>query len=96
MGSVLSSVAKAARSGSQDASGSTISDEAILDIPGMLRTMAELQAKLHSLSTDGCPVPYERPLVDDWLSQSQGLVRKFRPDGLDRPLAWLEVVADSG
>jgi hypothetical protein len=61
-----------------------------LNIPSMLRTMAELQAKLHSLPTDGCPVPYERPLVDEWLSQSQDLVRKFRPDGLDRPLAWLE------
>ena len=61
-----------------------------LNIPGMLRTMAQLQAKLHSLPTDGCPVPYEQPLVDEWLAQSQDLVRKFRPEGLDRPLAWLE------
>jgi len=65
-----------------------------LNMPGMLKAMAALQARLHSLPTDGCPIPYERPLVDEWLSRSRELVNKFHPAGLDRPLAWLETHID--
>lgn len=61
-----------------------------LAIAGMVRRMATLQARLHSLPTEGCPLPYGGPLVDRWLERSRDLISQFHPAGLDEPLRWLD------
>ena len=61
-----------------------------LAIGRTIRAMAALQARLHSLPTDGCPLPYDGPLVDRWLAPTKEQVKRFRPRGLDGPLRWLE------
>ncbi|HEY5625085.1 MAG TPA: phosphotransferase [Dehalococcoidia bacterium] len=61
-----------------------------LKIRSTVRAMAAMQARLHLLPIDGCPLPYESPLVDRLLAPSRDLIQRFRPPGLDSPLAWLE------
>ena len=61
-----------------------------LNIRSTIRAMATLQARLHSLPIDGCPLPYESPLVDRWLAPSRDLIQRYHPPGLDPHLAWLE------
>ena len=48
-----------------------------LAIPGLLRRMAELQTRLHKLPVEGCPLPYEGPLVDRSLAEVSELAERF-------------------
>ncbi len=61
-----------------------------LAIPGLLRRMAELQTRLHKLPVAGCPLPYERPLVDTRLAEISELAERFEVSELRGPLTWLE------
>lgn len=61
-----------------------------LAIAGIVKAMATLQARLHVLPTDGCPLPYDSPLVERRLEPSRALISKYHPAGLDAPLHWLE------
>jgi aminoglycoside phosphotransferase (APT) family kinase protein len=61
-----------------------------LAVRGIIREMAALQVRLHTLPTDGCPLPYDGPMVDRLLSPTRELVERHRPPGLDGALGWLE------
>lgn len=61
-----------------------------LAITGLLRRMAELQTRLHKLSIEGCPLPYEGPLVDRRLAEVGDLAERFGITELGEPLRWLE------
>lgn len=61
-----------------------------LRISGAIKAMVDLHVKLHTIPTDACPLPYDGPLVDRWLTPSKENVARFRPPGLDGPLKWLE------
>ena len=59
----------------------------------VVREMAALQARLHMLPVEGCPLPYDSPLVDRWLAEPRDQVSRFHPRGLDVAMRWLEVNA---
>jgi aminoglycoside phosphotransferase (APT) family kinase protein len=61
-----------------------------LRIRGMIRAMADLQARLHSLPTAGCPLPYDRPLMDRLLDEPRRLLEKYPAEEPMRGLLWLE------
>jgi aminoglycoside phosphotransferase (APT) family kinase protein len=61
-----------------------------LNTSSLIARMAALQARLHTLPTAGCPLPYESPLVERMLEPSRDLVGRYHPPGLDKPLQWLE------
>jgi aminoglycoside phosphotransferase (APT) family kinase protein len=61
-----------------------------LAIRGVVRRMAVLQSRLHALPVDGCPLPYDAPLVDRLLAGSRELVERHQPAGAEAALAWLE------
>lgn len=61
-----------------------------LRIRRTIRAMAALQARLHSLPTEGCPLPYDRPLVDRLLEGPQELLAKYPAEEPMRALRWLE------
>jgi aminoglycoside phosphotransferase (APT) family kinase protein len=64
-----------------------------LRIRGVLRQMAALQARLHVLPIDGCPLPYDSPLIDHLLAQPRELLARYpEPDAM-RGLRWLEDTA---
>ncbi len=48
-----------------------------IKLPGMLRGMAALHAGLHTLPTDGCPLPHESPLVDRLLEEPREHITRF-------------------
>jgi len=60
-----------------------------LAITRCLRLMAALHARLHRLPVTGCPLPYERPLVDSRLAEMRGRVDQFRLPGFRKPIEWL-------
>ena len=61
-----------------------------LRMRGMIRAMAALQARLHSLPIDGCPLPYEGPLVDRMLAEPREIIEKYPAPELARGLRWVE------
>lgn len=65
-----------------------------LKLPRVIRGMAVLQARLHTLTTDGCPVPFEAPLVDRLLTEPQDLISRYDPPGLSPILEWMQAHAD--
>jgi aminoglycoside phosphotransferase (APT) family kinase protein len=76
----------------QRATGSSAMDrfKNPLAIAGIVKAMATLQARLHVMPTDGCPLPYDSPLVERRLDPSRRLISQYQPAGLDAPLRWLE------
>jgi aminoglycoside phosphotransferase (APT) family kinase protein len=56
--------------------------------------MAELQARLHQLPTDGCPLPYDRPFIDRFLDEPRVVLAKYPSPAPERALAWLDERAD--
>jgi aminoglycoside phosphotransferase (APT) family kinase protein len=65
-----------------------------LKIPRLVRDMTALQARLHTIPTEGCPLPYEAPLVDRLLEEPQDYVSRYNPPGLAAPLAWMKSHTD--
>jgi aminoglycoside phosphotransferase (APT) family kinase protein len=65
-----------------------------MQLRSAISAMADLHVRLHTVPTEGCPLPYESPLVDRWLAPAKENVEKFRPPGLDEPLRWLDQNAD--
>lgn len=61
-----------------------------LRLRGAIKAMVDLQVRLHTVPTEGCPLPYERPLVDRWLAPIREKAERFDPPGLREPLRWLE------
>jgi thiamine kinase-like enzyme len=61
-----------------------------LAIPGLLRRMATLHTRLHRLPVEGCPLPYEGPLVDRRTAEIRDLVERFGLGEFGEPLKWLE------
>jgi hypothetical protein len=61
-----------------------------LAIPGLLRRMALLQARLHGLPLDDCPLPYERPCSTVKLAELREQVRRYRLSDMRAPLTWLQ------
>jgi len=61
-----------------------------LRVRRMTRAMAALQARLHSLPIDGCPLPYDRPLVDRLLEEPREQLEKYPAPEPMRGLRWLE------
>jgi aminoglycoside phosphotransferase (APT) family kinase protein len=56
----------------------------------MTRAMAALQARLHALPTDGCPLTYDRPLIDRMLEEPRDQLTKWPAETPTRGLRWLE------
>jgi aminoglycoside phosphotransferase (APT) family kinase protein len=73
-------------------SGGTVLD-AIMRNPLRARSrlgeMARLHARLHDLPIDGCPLRYERPLIESKLEQLGAAVRRIGRTGLRDGLRWL-------
>jgi aminoglycoside phosphotransferase (APT) family kinase protein len=61
-----------------------------LAIGRSVRAMARLQAQLHSVPADGCPLAYDGPLVDRLIAPAKEQVERFRLPGLAAPLRWIE------
>jgi aminoglycoside phosphotransferase (APT) family kinase protein len=61
-----------------------------LSVRGTVRHMAALQARLHTLPTADCPLPYDSPLVNRLLQPARELVESHAPPGAEASLAWLE------
>lgn len=61
-----------------------------LNLPSLIRRMTALQARLHSLPTEGCPVACTEPLVDRWLKEPREQIARYDPPGLADLLAWIE------
>jgi aminoglycoside phosphotransferase (APT) family kinase protein len=61
-----------------------------LSIPRMLGAMAEAHVALHRIPTDGCPLPYDAPLVERRIADWRQRLRFDDADELRRGLAWLE------
>lgn len=64
-----------------------------LAIPGLIRTLAGLQARLHQLPTDGCPLPSSDPLVDRLLADVRGDIAKHSIEDVDEMMSWTEANA---
>lgn len=72
--------------GSQSTNGFT----SPLRMRGMIRAMAALQARLHSVPIAGCPLPYEGPLVDRMLAEPREILEKYPAPELASGLRWVE------
>jgi aminoglycoside phosphotransferase (APT) family kinase protein len=56
----------------------------------LLRGMADLHAALHSLSTDGCPLPYDKPRVDTVLGDIRERIDGMGAAHMDEGYRWLD------
>lgn len=61
-----------------------------LSVPRLLAAMGEVHVALHRVAVDGCPLPYEAPLVDRRIADWHARIDSAGSDELRRGLAWLE------
>ncbi len=57
---------------------------------GLLSRMADLHADLHALPTDGCPLPYESPLVERKLTELRDLIEEHGATHMEDGYRWLD------
>lgn len=62
--------------------------------PSLLRRMAGLQLRLHALPLEGCPLPYDRPLVDSLLERLERMQTEGGWADLAPTLEWLRAHAE--
>jgi aminoglycoside phosphotransferase (APT) family kinase protein len=58
--------------------------------PHLLAAMGRTHAALHSLPVDGCPLPYDAPLVERRLGDWRARLQPLGADDLAAGLGWLE------
>ncbi|MBI5287603.1 MAG: aminoglycoside phosphotransferase family protein [Chloroflexi bacterium] len=56
----------------------------------LLAGMADLHVELHAIPIDGCPLPYERPLVETFLAETRAKIEGLGLSHMDAGCGWLE------
>jgi aminoglycoside phosphotransferase (APT) family kinase protein len=64
-----------------------------LRIRRTIRAMAAIQARLHALPVGGCPLRYDRPLVDRLLEEPRSLLTRYPDSAALDALEWLDANA---